>query len=133
MRLREIERLRAMAILMVMVVHWDTFQKLLPDVADHSWSGVDLFFVISGFVVTLSLVRLLPPVEEQSSFLGAFDVARPAIKTFYIRRFFRIMPVALVVALGIRVLTGVFPAQFGSSGDWLKEFIAFFGGIYNYA
>src|ERR1700722_17940759 len=122
MKLREIERLRAVAALLVVCVHWWPLHNLFPQVLQDSWSGVDLFFVISGFVVTLSLVRLLPPVEEQSSFLGAFDVARPAIKTFYIRRFFRIMPVALVVALGIRVLTGVFPAQFGSSGDWLKEF-----------
>ena len=132
MKLREIERLRAVAALLVVCVHWPPLHRLLPAVLDDPWSGVDLFFVISGYVVTLSLVRLLPAVDEQPGFLGAFDVARPGLKTFYARRFFRIMPAALTVALASRVMAGLFPDQFGTTSDWLKEFFAFFGGIYNY-
>src|ERR1700691_4015325 len=131
MRLREIERLRAMAILMVMVVHWDTFQKLLPDVADHSWSGVDLFFVISGFVVTLSLVRLLPPLEGETSFVAAFERAKQALKTFYTRRFFRIMPAALAALLVNRFMMTIFPQSFGTPKAWFAEVVAFYGGVYN--
>jgi peptidoglycan/LPS O-acetylase OafA/YrhL len=133
MKLREIERLRAVAILMVMVVHWDTFQKLLPDIAGQSWSGVDLFFVISGFVVTLSLVRLLPPLEGETSFLDAFARARQALKTFYARRFFRIMPAALAALLIDRFLITVFPQNFGTPKAWFAEVVAFYGGVYNYA
>jgi peptidoglycan/LPS O-acetylase OafA/YrhL len=133
MKLREIERLRAMAILMVMVVHWDTFQKLLPDVADHSWSGVDLFFVISGFVVTLSLVKLLPSLEGETSFVDAFERAKQALKTFYTRRFFRIMPAALAALLIDRLMMTVFPQNFGTPKGWFAEVVAFYGGVYNYA
>ncbi|HEX3344405.1 MAG TPA: acyltransferase family protein, partial [Polyangiaceae bacterium] len=133
MKLREIERLRAMAILMVMVVHWDTFQKLLPDVADHSWSGVDLFFVISGFVVTLSLVRLLPALDGEATFLDAFERAKQALKTFYTRRFFRIMPAALAALLIDRFMMTVFPQNFGTPKGWFAEVVAFYGGVYNYA
>ena len=133
MKLREIERLRAVAILMVMVVHWDTLQKLLPDAVEHSWSGVDLFFVISGFVVTLSLVRLLPPLEGETSFLDAFERAKQALKTFYTRRFFRIMPAALAALLIDRFMMTVFPQNFGTPKGWLTEVVAFFGGVYNYS
>ena len=133
MKLREIERLRAFAALLVLAVHWAPLKKLLPSILQDPWSGVDLFFVISGFVVTLSLVRLLPPVEAEVSFLGAFHLAKQALRTFYVRRFFRIMPVALVVALLVRFGAGVFPDEFGSTKQWLEEFVAFFGGIYNYA
>ena len=133
MKLREIERLRAVAILMVMVVHWDTLQKLLPDIAGHSWSGVDLFFVISGFVVTLSLVRLLPPLDRDTGFLDAFERAKQALKTFYARRFFRIMPAALAALLIDRFMMTVFPQNFGTPKAWFGEVVAFYGGVYNYA
>lgn len=132
MKLKEIERLRAFAALLVLCVHWPPLQKFLPAMLHDPWSGVDLFFVISGFVVTLSLVRLLPPLEGEHSFIDGFDLARPGLKTFYVRRFFRIMPAALTVALFVRLMTGIFPVEFGTRQEWLKEFLAFFGGVYNY-
>ncbi len=131
MKLREIERLRGVAILMVMVVHWDTLQKFLPDQV-KGWAGVDLFFVISGYVVTLSLVRLLPALEDEPTFLAAFDRARSSLKTFYARRFFRIMPAALAVMLLYRFFITVFPDNFGTPNQWWGEALAFFGGVYNY-
>jgi peptidoglycan/LPS O-acetylase OafA/YrhL len=114
-KLKEIERLRAFAALLVLCVHWPPLQKFLPAMLADPWSGVDLFFVISGFVVTLSLVRLLPPLEGEHSFVDGFSRARPGLKTFYVRRFFRIMPAALAVALLVRLMTGVLPAEFGTS------------------
>jgi peptidoglycan/LPS O-acetylase OafA/YrhL len=132
-KLREIERLRALAALFVMCVHWGPLQRLLPAILRNTWSGVDLFFVISGFVVTQSLVRLLPPTEAMGTgFLAAFDSARSALKTFYTRRFFRILPAALTVALLTGLMTGIFPSQFGTRAEWLTEFFGFFGGVYNY-
>jgi peptidoglycan/LPS O-acetylase OafA/YrhL len=118
-KLREIERLRAVAVLMVMAVHGFIDPGWLPDVARASWSGVDLFFVISGYVVTLSLVRLLPPLDVEASFAASFDRARQALKTFYVRRFFRIMPAALTVMLlhGVGVSTTT-RASRTTAGTW---------------
>ncbi|MGN6773519.1 MAG: hypothetical protein ACTHJQ_27275 [Rhizobiaceae bacterium] len=55
--------LRAIAILMVIVSHipptlpWE-WSSLLPIWRNYqTWSGVDLFFCVSGFVVTKSLPR----------------------------------------------------------------------------
>ena len=132
MKLREIQRLRAVAALLVLVCHWGPLRRMFPPILQDPWSGVDLFFVISGFVVTLSLVRLLPDLGEEPSFAVAYDRAKQALKAFYARRFFRIMPAALFVALMTRVFAGVFPTHFGSTRSWMVEFVAFFGGIYNY-
>jgi peptidoglycan/LPS O-acetylase OafA/YrhL len=132
-KLREIERLRAAAVLMVMAVHWTVDPSLLPEVARSSWSGVDLFFVISGYVVTLSLVRLMPPLEAAPSFLAALEQSRKALHTFYVRRFFRIMPAALAVMLVHYVLVSFMPDTFGPVREWWHEFFAFVGGVYNYA
>jgi len=131
-KLREIERLRACAILMVMVVHWEPLGTMLPEIARHSWSGVDLFFVISGYVVALSLLRLLPPLDRAESFLAAFPRAKPSLRIFYARRFFRIMPAALIAAFVYRQQMKIF-ADMGPVKEWTLEVVCFFGGIYNYA
>ncbi len=63
----EIERLRGVAVTMVIVTH-GIFLHLFPVFMRRSFNGVDLFFAISGYVVTLSLLKLLPPSTHISSF-----------------------------------------------------------------
>jgi peptidoglycan/LPS O-acetylase OafA/YrhL len=65
MKLREIERLRGVAILMVMCIHSPPICELLPVQIAEMWSGVDLFFVISGYVVSMSFARLSPRVGRR--------------------------------------------------------------------
>lgn len=75
----EIQALRAVAIGAVLVYHF------WPRGAPSGFAGVDVFFVVSGFLITGLLVR---------------DVAvsgRVDLTTFYIRRARRIIPAALVV------------------------------------
>ena len=57
MKFFEIEKLRAIAVLMVVILHMPYLHTRLPDFLKNSGAGVDLFFAISGFVVTLSLLR----------------------------------------------------------------------------
>jgi peptidoglycan/LPS O-acetylase OafA/YrhL len=129
-KLREIELLRAAAVLMVLLHHSD-LRKLAPDILKETWSGVDLFFVISGFVVTLSLRRLLPDLSGSPSLLTALAAARDSLHVFYARRFFRILPAAAAVILLTRALAWVSP-EFGTSDELMRESVAFFGGMYNY-
>ena len=77
----DIDGLRAVAVLAVMVGHLGT--GLLPG----GFVGVDVFFVISGFVVTASLVSSNAPT------LGGF------ISEFYARRLARIVPALVLVVL----------------------------------
>ncbi|MFV2005782.1 MAG: acyltransferase family protein, partial [Gammaproteobacteria bacterium] len=82
----EIDGLRAVAVLSVIISHFD--RSLLP--SGHL--GVDIFFVISGFVITQSLVA-----RQHTTF-------RSFIHDFYDRRVKRILP-ALVLSV---VVTFVF-------------------------
>lgn len=91
----EIDSLRAIAMIAVVAMH----SKLLP----FGWAGVWLFFVISGYVVTLSIVKQHDPKSTG-----------PLIKAFYLRRIARIVPVYYVyVILGILICAAIgVPLQF---------------------
>jgi peptidoglycan/LPS O-acetylase OafA/YrhL len=84
----DIDGLRAVAILAVVVHH------AFPDLVPGGFIGVDVFFVISGYLITGILVHQLD--SEQFS-LG----------TFYLRRMRRLFP-ALLVVLASCLLLGWF-------------------------
>jgi peptidoglycan/LPS O-acetylase OafA/YrhL len=77
----EIDSLRAIAMIAVLAMH----AKLVP----FGWVGVWMFFVISGYVVTLSIVRRLDGGTSQ-----------PSLPRFYERRIARIVPVYYVYVAG---------------------------------
>lgn len=92
----EIERLRAFAVLSVMAFHLGSnFPGMFSRNFGSSY-GVDLFFVISGFVVSSSFFRSLRKMSEQ---LNAVQSRTRLVLAFYIRRAFRILPLAFVCML----------------------------------
>jgi peptidoglycan/LPS O-acetylase OafA/YrhL len=79
----ELDGLRGMAILFVLLYHYVSLVsgKRIPwlqGIFAMGWSGVDLFFVLSGFLIG----GILLDVKESPNYF----------KTFYARRVFRIMP-----------------------------------------
>jgi peptidoglycan/LPS O-acetylase OafA/YrhL/lysophospholipase L1-like esterase len=86
--IQELDGLRGIAILMVMVHRfWPrTGMGLGADVAGTGWIGVDLFFVISGFLITGILL-------DTRADAGYF-------KNFYARRALRIFPLYYVFVIG---------------------------------
>lgn len=82
--------LRGLAILLVILFHLAltvraTWKPLLPFLY-FGWSGVDLFFVLSGFLIG----GILIDHRNSGNYFGAF----------YARRFFRIIPIyALILAV----------------------------------
>ena len=104
-RIKDIEVLRAIAVLYTVVAHRYTllfWQHPHADRFNHYLSfreGVDIFFVISGFVITRSL---WPILKDQKDILRRLQI----IRSFWIRRVFRILPSAwfwaiLVYTLGL--------------------------------
>src|SRR5687768_10710729 len=79
--------LRAVAILLVMLWHVPRPSRLdaLEGLRAYSWTGVDLFFVLSGFLIG---TQLLAPIARQQ---------RPSLRDFYVKRSFRILPAFLFV------------------------------------
>ena len=75
---RDIEGLRAIAVSGVLVYH------LSPGILPGGFTGVDIFFVISGFLITRSIVS-----EIESGHFSLFN--------FYARRIRRLMPAYLAV------------------------------------
>jgi peptidoglycan/LPS O-acetylase OafA/YrhL len=91
-----IDGVRAICVLLVMLNHLKVDSSVLRYV--HGYIGVDIFFVISGFLITDLLV-----IEEKKS--GRID-----LKAFYLRRAFRILPIYSVV-LAIYIAICHLPSQ----------------------
>jgi len=86
----DLEGLRGLAILLVLLFHAG-----IPGLGG-GFVGVDVFFVLSGFLITGALVR-----ERERT--GRIDLA-----AFYARRARRILPASLVVILGTLLVATVF-------------------------
>lgn len=57
-RIRELDSLRGIAALVVLVFHFSLLTPELLAFTKFGVTGVDLFFIISGFVITMSLERI---------------------------------------------------------------------------
>lgn len=92
-----LDALRGIAIALVIVHHvWWRFPAAQDDTlarfaAGIGWAGVDLFFGISGYLITTILIKARGP---------------GALRVFFVKRFFRIIPVYLV-ALGVFVVVSL--------------------------
>lgn len=117
----QIDGLRAVAVVAVLVYHlrlnWGS-GFLLPG----GFLGVDVFFVISGFLITRILLSELD------------KTGRVSIKRFYVRRARRILP-ALVAVIVASLPAGwalLLPSEFQDFGLSLIASLGFLGNIYWY-
>lgn len=82
-----LDHLRALAIAFVLLFHYFILSggtpEWLPDFASFGWTGVDLFFVLSGFLISS---QLFAQIKEGQAI---------SFRTFFLKRFFRIIPAFL--------------------------------------
>lgn len=129
-----LDGIRGIAILMVLLWHTASQLRFPPGalgpirgLVGMGWAGVDLFFALSGFLITSLLLR-----EEQAR--GVFSLRR-----FYLRRALRILPpFALTYVLCFLVFGQMdvfrsvqFPRALGAASPWTPLAIAAF--LTNYA
>jgi peptidoglycan/LPS O-acetylase OafA/YrhL len=96
-RLPALDALRGIAILIVLVHHYVPEQFKPP----LFWSGVDLFFVLSGFLITDILLKN----RDASNYY----------QTFYLRRGARILPLYWLLLLVFFLVMRLDPEMLGSS------------------
>jgi peptidoglycan/LPS O-acetylase OafA/YrhL len=113
-RLQELDGLRGLAILLVLYYHYfvlladwpaGSAGSALKAATRLTWSGVDLFFVLSGFLIGGILL------DQRGA--GRF------YSTFYARRFFRIVPLYLVVVASFFCARQLVGNRGGAAVYWL--------------
>ncbi len=129
-RILDIEALRTVAIAFVMVEHATNNLVFQPtfwlDFLNYGqlWPGVDLFFVISGYLVTGDLLRRL---DAEQGYKRSWRVAR----AFWFRRAWRLWPTAwlwlLLISAGSAVVD---PPFLGPAVANLRSMLA---GVFFYA
>lgn len=108
----DIEGLRGLAVIGVLLHHLYIY---FP-----GWVGVNLFFVISGFVVTRSLEGIM----QNRLALHTWKEKWGVLKIFYLRRFFRIVPLAIVWVMLYIAFSTLAPnhSRVGNPAEALREF-----------
>ncbi|MFZ6749308.1 acyltransferase family protein [Undibacterium sp. Ren11W] len=89
-RIPELDGMRGIAILLVMVFHSNLA------ILKGGFIGVDIFFVLSGFLIT---VLLLEEFDENNTI---------TLNEFYFRRFLRLAPALLLLLSAVAILSSVF-------------------------
>ena len=117
-----LDGVRGLAIFLVFLVHFfepftaqNPFEKCVFFIAGYGGLGVDLFFVLSGFLIT----GILCDTKAGPNFF----------KNFYMRRFFRIFPLYYGVLL---VLFGVLPFIPAFQGETLTRLSSIQGWAWSY-
>src|SRR5436190_7259977 len=127
----DVEGLRAVAVLLVVLNHLE-----VPGF-DGGFFGVDVFFVISGYLITSLLAAEYAKKAEARGGRGSIS-----IPGFYARRARRILPAALTVIVAVVVAGGlllnelrvaqirhdaVWAALFGSNVSFIRQATDYFG------
>jgi peptidoglycan/LPS O-acetylase OafA/YrhL len=120
--IKSLDGIRAIAVLLVVFFHWGYPTLTIT----FGWVGVNLFFVLSGYLITNILLK----DKDQYVFTSY-------IKTFYLKRTFRIFPLyftflflmsAYVILLGVPFYTELL----GKNIWLLLTFLYNYTGIINY-
>ncbi len=115
-RFPALDGIRALAITMVFACHYGggshggRILRAINVLRERGWVGVDLFFVLSGFLIT----GILYDTSADSRFFSRF----------YIRRSLRILPVFYIVVLLVALLTPILHYEW----HWMQLTFVFYIG-----
>lgn len=107
MRNKRLDVLRSAAILLVLLYHSGIGTRL----GNGGWVGVDLFFVLSGFLIS---GLLFTEYKERGSI---------SFKRFFIRRGLKLYPAFYVYILSMLLYQVIYRRTIGSLGQFLSEML----------
>jgi peptidoglycan/LPS O-acetylase OafA/YrhL len=129
-RIPELDGMRGLAILLVLMVHIIPYnpvqihypgEKYIASFASMGWAGVDIFFVLSGFLITSILLRT-------KSGAGYF-------KKFYVRRILRIFPLyyitITIVFIVAPLINSTLKTEVLANMPWYYLYIVNWGFAFN--
>ncbi len=131
--IKQLDSLRAIAVIFVIISHWvppTNFINRIPNGA----IGVDIFFVLSGFLITRILfVHKIHSLENGTSIYTL-------VKNFYVRRTLRIFPVYYLTIFATLAFSGTIGIDLSSSfvyyATYTSNFYFFFsktwGGMFSH-
>lgn len=114
MRSSQIQGLRGLAVLLVLLNHLDI------SIFKNGFIGVDIFFVISGFVITTNLVNEL----NRSNTI--------AVPEFYVKRLRRLIPNLTFMILIVTIFSFFLSSPLGQQQDIAKSALAGLFGLANF-
>jgi peptidoglycan/LPS O-acetylase OafA/YrhL len=85
--IKQLDSLRAIAVLLVIISHWIPEKHIINRIIPTGAIGVDIFFVLSGFLITKILFDNKNYADESNISSSVF------LKNFYARRTLRIFPI----------------------------------------
>jgi len=127
-RIPELDGLRGIAILLVLSFHYlnnqlvhatGKFGKLIGQVTSFGWVGVDLFFVLSGFLIGSNLIRN----RNSANYFP----------TFYMRRVVRIIPNYYLLLVIFLLITAIpyFQSSYFLTGSNVVPWKSYFLMVHN--
>lgn len=110
--IRQLDGIRAIAVIFVILSHW--FPGGIAGKFGLGAIGVDIFFVLSGFLITRILI-----VERLKYELEPFAYSRlKGIKNFIVRRSLRIFPIYYLLLFMLVIFTKQFPNPVSQDWEW---------------
>ena len=97
-RIKELDGIRGLAVVAIVVTH------ATPDWLHLGWAAVDLFFGLSGFLITSIVLK--------------HGGTPKFLRRFYVRRGLRTWPIYYLTILGLIVFRRYLPVHFDWSGLW---------------
>lgn len=137
----DIEFLRAAALLMILFQHAEVLvsadHRLYWLIREHLnlWGSVDLFFCVSGFIITRGLIQTFPPGPGEDRFLISRRLGwKHTALAFWVRRAWRLWPAAWLW-IGLSLACALWlnrSGVFGDPGRMARDALAAFFHLANF-
>ena len=120
--IKQLDSVRAIAVILVIITHWFPETNKL-NIYTSIFNGVDIFFVLSGFLITRILLQ--NRLDAKSSTVTKSAV----VKNFFVRRILRIFPIYYLLIFLLLVFASTTGTDIKNSFPY---FLTYTANIYFY-